>query len=485
MEASQGAEVTALLRRRVKEAMEEAAVEAGSLIVVAVSGGPDSLALLNLLCHLRDELGLRLHGAHLDHGLRGQASREDAEFVSRAFAALEVPFTAEQADVAGFRKTRRLSPEEAARQVRYSFLARVATDRTADAVALGHTADDQAETVLLHILRGSGPTGLRGMRPVTSRRVDGRDVTLIRPLLAVSRRETARYCATLGLEPRQDESNLSPEFARNRVRHELLPLMAKFNPRVRDALNRLARTVGQDLSYIDGEVERLWERHARHEGGGVVVDRGALSRLHPSLQHHLWRRALREVKGDLEDVEQGHIDAMAELMTGPSGRSLNLPGGIRLSTTFDEAALVRAESNQYALRQLEGEYTIQVPGVTRIPGWSVTAALADRVRKGETDSGGGPWSEQVAYLSPEGVGGPIQVRARAPGDRFQPMGMSGSKKLQDFMVDCHIPRGWRDRVPLVVSPRGIAWVVGWRVAEWAKGSGADTSLLELRFSPSG
>ena len=482
--------VVSAFHRRVRAALEQSGPAAGKSLVVAVSGGPDSMALLHALCHLRRDLGLELHGAHLDHGLRGDASEADARFVAETFRRLGIAFTLEQSDVPSFRRKHRLSLEQAAREVRYAFLGRVALEQHADAIALGHTADDQAETVLMHILRGSGLAGLRGMETASRRVLSGKETVLLRPLLLVSREETAEYCRALGLEPRLDESNLSLEPKRNRIRTQLLPLLKGYNPAVGDALLRLSRSASRDLEYMEGEVDGVWADTVSHLDGGVAVDRDAFSRLAPAIRSHLLRRAVTEGKGGPEDIEQSHVDAMARLMAGPAGRSLDLPGGLRFSVSYAQATLTSSERDQCPLPALDGEHALKVPGKSLLAGWRIEAHVLDRRRDEETSSfSQGALEESpavhTAVLDYGALGGQLRVRPRRPGDRFQPLGMSQAKKLQDFMVDSKIPRPWRDRVPLVVSPTGIVWVVGWRIAEWARVRDDTHRQLELRFIPGG
>jgi tRNA(Ile)-lysidine synthase len=487
------------VHRRVKTALVESGLS-GRRIVVAVSGGPDSLALLHALHHLREDL----HGGHLNHGLRGEASNADAVFVAETFRRLDIPLAVEAADVRTYRQKHGLSLEEAARDLRHEFLARIAAQTNADAIALGHTAEDQAETVLMHIIRGSGLTGLRGMRVVTRRNYNGTDTLLVRPLLEVSRSETVAYCRALNLEPRQDESNMSLALTRNRVRRELLPTLEGFNPSIRGALIRLSRSAAEAADYIEGEIDTLGREIVRMDENGVVLGRRGFARLAPAIQSHLLRRAMLTAKGDLADVEQKHVVDMARLMSGPTGKSLDLPGGVRFSVGYHEARLTRSRLDQCPLPALKGEQSIRISGETLLPGWRIVARLSgqrgqdtaeptkaqapglrtDDTSTESTDFGQGlsPTSYS-AVLDRDSLGGSLWVRSRIPGDRFQPLGMSQSKKLQDFLVDSKIPRQWRDRVPLVISPRGIVWVVGWRIAEWAKVRDHGARRLEIRFLP--
>ena len=443
------------------------------------------MALLHALCRLQPNLEMDLHCAHLDHGLRGDASRDDALFVAETCRDLGVELTAGTADVKAMRQETKLSPEEAARDARYRFLAQAASDRRADAIVLGHTADDQAETVLMHIVRGSGLAGLRGMEPSSRRSIGGYEVALLRPLLALSKRDAIEYCGALGLTPRLDESNLSPEPTRNRVRLELLPLLEQLNPAVRESIIALSRNASQVLAHLEGRVESVWADTVRIERDHVALSRSVFLGLEPAVQSHLLRRAVAEVKGDLRGVGQGHIEEMALLMSGPAGRCLDLPGALRFSSGYTESVIAPAGLDLCPLPPIDGQWELMVPGETRAGRWRVSARLADRDenRRPETD-GPGP-DGFVAHLSVDAVGDRLRVRARTAGDRFEPAGMQGRKKVQDFLVDAKVPREWRDRVPMVVSERGIAWIVGWRVAEWAKATPGDGAVLEVRFAREG
>ena len=474
-----------LVHRRVRDSLRLSGLADGARLVVAVSGGPDSLALLYSLLPLHDSMGLQLHGAHLDHRLRGAASEADAAAVRDTFCRLDIPATVRSADVEQFRRAQGLSLEDAARRVRYEFLAAVAAEQRADAVALGHTADDQAETVLMHILRGSGLSGLRGMEPTTSRIVSGEKLTLLRPLLDVSRRQTAAYCAALGLEPRLDESNLSRELTRNRIRLDLMPQLETYNPAVRDALLRLSRATAKDIAYIDEAVTAVWDDIATQSGSSVTLRRGRFSELAPAIQGHVLRRAMLIVKGDLTDVKQIHIDDMAHLMTGPAGKALDLPGGVSLEVSYRTARLHSEDPSARSPLTLEGQHSLEVPGKTKLAHWLVSSWVIDRPLRARPEPDGSAESALEAHLDYDSLGGGLSVRPRAPGDRFHPLGMAQAKKLQDFMVNAKIPRGLRDQIPLVVSPRGIVWVVGYRIADWAKITDKTARQLQLRFSRSG
>lgn len=458
----------------------------GKTLLVAVSGGGDSLALLYALQHLRREFDLRLHGAHLNHNLRAAAAA-DAAFVKDTFRRLNIPCEIHSADVAAYRRAHGLSLEDAARRLRYRFLADAAARCNAHAVAVAHTADDQAETLLMHIIRGSGLAGLRGMQPLERLAIDNADLALFRPLLTVSRAQTYAYCAALGLLPRHDETNLSVEHARNRIRLELLPLMERVNPAARDALLRLASNASEDGAYIQGQANAVWREVARQvDGGGIVtLDARSLARQHPAIQSRVLRRAVHAAQGSAGgiDIDRGHILAMRRMLTGPAGKTLSLPGGVLFAAGYGVARIGRTDAVQAALARLPaivGEHPLAIPGETRVGGWRITAAVCDNVDRARAVGRCGDSAAETLDL--DRLGGDLRLRARLPGDRFQPLGMAHSKKLQDFMVDERIPREMRHCIPLLVSGKGIACVVGWRIAHWARVRDDTRRCLRLRYS---
>ena len=475
-----GAALERKLLKEVSSLLEEMGfVHRSAPLIVAVSGGPDSLALLLLLVQLRQPLGLDLHVAHLDHGLRGQESQEDARFVEETARRLELPMTLEREDVESYRATHHLSLEEAARKVRYSFLSRVAAAHGALGVALGHTADDQAETILMHLLRGSGLDGLTGMQTLSYWPSSHHEhpMALVRPLLGTKREETESLCRWKGVIPRDDSSNRSLHFTRNRIRADLLPRLRSYNPRLQEALLSLGRSAARDQAYILGEAVRARERLAVNTGEGVEIERAGFAALPPALKRHLLRLIYRELTGSASGLEHRHLEDMIKVSRGGPDKKISLPGGLTFSVEYGSLSLGRGQSRPSAAPALSEEYPLTIPGDTKVPGWNVKARLSTCA---ESPSHRDAYA---ALLDGERVGRYLYVRGRFPGDRFHPLGMAESKKLQDFMVDVKAPRDVRDRIPLVVSERGIVWVVGYRVAHWARLREDTPTVLSLDFSP--
>ena len=468
----------------------------GTILVVGASGGPDSTALLRCLHRLRDEHGLSLHVAHLNHDFRGDEADADAAFVQELAARLGLPCTVDQQDPVQYQRERGISSfEQGAREMRYSFLADTARTAGAAAVAVGHTADDQAETVLLHLLRGAGLHGLRGMTELASWPWPEQcpAPALFRPLLSVAKSDTAAYCRDLGQDYRQDSGNYLWRFARNRVRQDLLPRLAQdYNPRVGDALVRLGKAAAEQVDFVEGELDRAWTTLAVESPGKVRLLLPALASMHPALQRLALRRAYGSVFGDARRLSETHLAAMMDLLTSErGGRSIDLPRGGRARRLDNTLLLTRNDapndSNNAALPDLVGEYALALPTrpgeqstVTAGP-WLVTMQAVPA--GGDCPWPGGAQDRSTACFDLQSLADrPVMVRAWLPGDRFQPSGMTGNKKLQDFFTDVKAPREARRRVPLLVAGGRIAWVAGYRIAEWAAAGAADSPLW-VRFAP--
>ena len=478
---------------------EHQLVASNQRLLVAVSGGADSVCLLYVLYGLRGRLGVALHVAHLNHGLRGAEADADAAYVSELAQSLGIPATIERRDVEAYQARESLSLEEAAREVRYAFLGEVAGSIGASCIAVGHTLDDHIETVLMHLVRGTGIRGLCGLQPLTERRLAQNTVVIIRPLLQVSREKTAGYCLRHRLSPRIDTSNLSLSPLRNRIRHQLLPLLQRYNPQVVEALERTARIAGDDVAFLEEQAARLWGGVARKRGNTVILDRGGFCRLSPVLQRYLLREVIENLAGSIRDVEMRHIDGIMAAMGKPAGRSLNLPLGLTFYVEHDRFLIGKDPAAFSPFPVLGTGLALNVPGETRLPGWRIRAEITSPSAKinevakppqgllpplsfeGEEDKGDEVSKSYKAFFDLDRIGNELVVRPRWAGDRFQPLGMGQPKKLNEFMIDARIPRPWRQRVPLVCSLEHILWVVGWRIDDRVKVTEATRRVLELEF----
>ena len=439
-------------------------------LVLGVSGGPDSLSMLHAFHRLPPSLGLRLHVAHFNHGLRARESDADAEFVQEQASTLGLPVTVEKQDVKSRVSGHSGSLEEKAREARYGFLARVAREVNAIGVAVAHTADDQAETVLMHILRGAGLRGLRGMPQVLE--VEG-VFTLFRPLLGITRAQTEAYCRALGLAPRIDHTNLEPVTLRNRIRLELLPELRHYNPRISESLLRLAESAALDISYIDPEVEEAWARVGTETAEGVSISRIGLSGLHPAIRRRALLRALESASGGPVDIEGVHVASLESLLHGDTGGEAHLPKGIHALLGYESIVLSRAATPPPTPLPIE-EQPIAVPGKSVVGPWIIEAEILESVPETRDPD------PLCAHLDFDRLPGAFAVRRRRDGDAFTPLGMSGSKKLQDFLTDAKVPRESRDSVPIVVSGGRIVWVAGHRLGEEVKVTPETSRVLRLR-----
>lgn len=486
------------LLRQVRQTIDKYdLIRAGEALVVGVSGGPDSLCLLHVLRRLAPEYDLSLHAAHLHHGLRGADADADAEFVRRVAAAWGLPLAVEALDVPALARDEGLAFEEAARRARYAFLARTAAAAGARTIAVGHNSDDQAETVLMHFLRGSGLAGLRGMLPRTplssyrllSTGEGGGALDLIRPLLEVPRTEIEAYCQEQGLEPRFDRSNLDTTYFRNWLRLEVIPLLEQHNPQLRVVLGRTARVLAGDYDLLRDLLDEAWPRVVRQEGEEeIVFDLAAWRALPTGLQRSTLREAIHRLRRSLRNINFVHVeDALLVARDGTTGDRATLPRGLMLAVGYDRVT-VAGEARlgplpDWPLLLPEGEpVAVAVPGITPLPGsaWVLEAALLPRagLPAGWEDNPD-PWR---AYLDAGAARPPLRLRTRRPGDRFQPLGMGGrAPKLADFLTNQKVPHAARDHLPLLVAAWGIAWVPGLRLDERARVVDSTAEILALRF----
>jgi tRNA(Ile)-lysidine synthase len=446
-------------------------LRSGERVVVGVSGGPDSTALLLLLARLKDELALDITVAHFDHMLRSRSeAAADESYVRSLATSLGRPFVRGSGNVPARVRRTGESVEDAARRMRYAFLAKESRRFGATAVVVGHTLDDQAESVLMHVLRGSGLDGLVAMRGRSGWPI-GRGPELARPLLTMTRVDTERYCRELGEKPRSDPTNDLSVATRNRLRKELLPALRSFNPRVEEALARLAEAAGRDVEYLELEANTVWRRTARVSDDGVSFAREELAEMHPAIVARLIRRAICEVAGTAADLEAVHVERLLASLRKRRER-VTLPHGV---TAVLDAGSLRFRRGESAVTAPILETPLVVLGVTAVTGWrfEVTAGEAPGSRR---------TGRLEALLDVEALRGRPVVRSRRAGDRLRPLGLGGWKKVQDVLVDAKVAAEERDGVPIVCDEAGVVWVVGHCIdARVALGPGS-TRALRIRAS---
>ncbi len=438
----------------------------GDRVLVAVSGGPDSVALLHVLLDLREALGLELHVFHLNHMMRGKASERDALFVKKLADELGLPCTIRSFDVPAYIEERGLSPQEGAREVRYMLLDEVAEEVGASKIALGHQADDQVETFIMRILRGAGMEGLGGIPPARGK--------YIRPLIEVGREEIEAYCRGKGIEFRVDASNLNLSYLRNRVRHRLIPAFQEYSPAFKENVLKTIEVLVADQAFLEEVTEEEFARIAVTEEKLVKLARSTLLKMPLAIQRRVIREGIRLVKGDLTGIEFKHIETVSDYVASGKGKlQIDLPHGL---VVFSEYGTIIVAQKEKLKSPAIGGIPLDIPGTTEVRelGVRFTADLGS-ARDFRPSEG-----KEVAYLDADELKAPLKVRTRLPGDSFRPLGMKGSRKLQDFFVDEKVPRRERDRVPILETNGQIVWVVRYRIDDRFKVTEKTRKVLKLR-----
>ena len=475
--------------------LRHAMIKNGETVLVAVSGGADSLALLYGLHALHSQLDCQLHLAHLNHCLRPDADA-DAGFVQQHASHLELPCTIQSTDVPRLVKQWKLSVETAARKARYQFYEEVSTQIGATKVALGHHQDDTAETVLMNLVRGSGSTGMKGISPV-------RNFKFIRPLAGLTRQQIETFLASKGLVPRHDSTNTDTRYLRNRIRHELIPrLESDYNPNIKVGLSRTADVLGAESEYLDTVAQEAFETCRVRDPDkvkalatleSVVLNREKFQQFHIAVQRRVLRLSFFEMLESMGDLYFSHCEAMLSLIEGSApNAALALPNGLRFRRVY-QCLIFEVNTSSRSSSTIETEnfaYPLAVPGKTFIAALNteITAELGD-IQSGETLRLPDGRYEAIfdyervkrAFADLPSETFPLTVRNRLQGDRFQPYGMRGSKKIKDFMIDAKVPRYERDCIPMLVCGDTVLWVVGYTTSDPFKIHSGTRQYLYLRY----
>jgi tRNA(Ile)-lysidine synthase len=449
----------------------------GDRVLVAVSGGVDSVVLLYALRELQKSEKLSLAVAHFDHAIRTD-SAADAEFVKKLARSLKLRYYSERADVPAYAKAQKLSLEVAARTLRYQFFERIAKAHDFKKIALGHTLNDQAETLLMRLLRGAGLEGLSGIPPV---RPSG-ELTYIRPLIECTRDQIVAFAQAHKLSWREDPTNYDTTIMRNKIRHELIPILKEYNPKVLEALGRTARLLAQAAHVLDCQAEQaLATLIASESAQELALDLKDLLEMPEYLQALVLRRAIARVN-PLCELEAAHIEALLRWISRRGAGELHLPAGVRVLRRHSHL-IVTARP---AASPKRFEYLLTVPGETTLSeiGWRfVIRSLHPHPRPylTLTLSVYGEGTGEVrgrALLDADKIQGSLVVRNRRPGDRIRLR--SGTKKLQDFFTDRKIPREQRDAIPLICDENALIWIVGEAVHEDYRATPQTKHILEIR-----
>jgi tRNA(Ile)-lysidine synthase len=437
-------------------------------IVVAVSGGPDSVALLRALVEAGRDVGV----AHVNHGLRGEESEADEAFVRALATEMKVPVMVRRVDMARA-AGKGLSVEAAARRLRYAALTEMLAEWGGDLIATAHTQEDQAETVLLNLVRGSGLSGLAGMG-------SGGEAP-VRPFLSLSRVTILEALDEWRQPYRLDSSNSDLSFARNRLRMKVMPLLEQFNPRAAEAISRSARVLGEDAHFMEMEADRaLAALRARIEPGSATLSRSGWLSLHPALAAAVTRRLIRMTLGDVLNIDERHIASIRDAVRSGTHMNGRLPRNLHLDVGPD---LVTLRTSAPPPATLLTPVSLALPGSVVTEEGTLTALgpeeiTGDQLARLLTVAG-----SFHALCDAGTVGNRLHVRSRRPGDRIKPAGSSGTRKVQDVMVDAGVPCDRRDRVPIVLNDSHIVWIPGLALDRRAAASAGTTHILHLVWRP--
>jgi tRNA(Ile)-lysidine synthase len=449
-------------------------ISAGDHVLAGVSGGPDSVALLTLLTNLKDSLGIeRIAVIHFDHRLRRDESDVDREFVRDLAVSSGLDFRCGTADVRAFARSRKVSVEMAARECRRFFFTKAAAESGATKIALGHTADDQAEEVILRILRGTGPAGIQAMSPSTPEGI-------IRPLLFATRDAVLEYLRECGVEFRNDSTNFVPWCQRNFLRVKVFPLLREaFHPQIAQTITRCADLARVEESWWESQIQNYWgDICLEMSEGRCALDCGQIKQLHPALVRRMLRLAIGRVKGNLSGVGLVHLEPLVELVcSGRPGKSVLIPGGIE-AVRHGAELVIGLKQCAASGEPTDESLLVYEPGDYVFGKFRFQIRFCDAV---QTNCAPDP-DDDCVRMDSDKLRWPLELRYWRAGDRFRPFGMSGSKKLQDFFTDCMVPKEERQKIPLLCDSEKICWVAGMRMDDRVKVEAHTRQIVAVRIS---
>lgn len=470
-----------LLEKKVLNYIKEnSMIQEGDKVLIALSGGPDSVCLLNIMNNLKKELNITLFAAHINHCLRGKEADEDEAYVKEICNRLGIECYVKRADINRIAKERGVSSEMAGREVRYSFFEELREKLGIQKIALAHNANDQTETILMRLMRGTGIEGLIGIRPV-------RDEAFIRPILVLERFEIENYCLVNKLNPRIDKTNLETIYTRNKIRLELIPYIQKnFNEDITNTLNRLSQLVAKDNEYLECVSLQKFNKYCKYYMKKELIISKEAFEEHEAVLSRIIRIALNKFFGSLYNLEKIHIYDIITLQKQGTGKVINLPGGIIVENRYEDIVIRNSldlisskKEIYYNIRKEELSEEVLKKGM-QIQLEDFKASLSIRLIKDKNNINFNS-NPLVKYFDYDKIKEGIIIRNRKDGDKFIPYGMKGNKKLKDLFMDLKIPKFERDSIPLVCFGNDIGWIVGYRVGELFKVDINTKNVLEINF----
>lgn len=457
-----------MLDKILKTIQENSMFSVNDKVIVAVSGGPDSMCLLHVLNRIKDKLNIKIVAAHVNHCLRGDESDKDEIYVKEFCSKLNIDFYSIRVDINKLSKEKGISSEMAGRTARYKFFENIKNKVGAQKIAIAHNANDQAETILMRIMRGTGIAGIVGIKPV-------RDEIFVRPLIKIVREEIEYYCEKEHINPRIDNTNLTNIYSRNKVRLELIPYIKKnFNEDIIMTLNRLSNTANVDndyLEYISSQKYKLFCDEKKYE---ITIHKNAFLE-HEAIITRIIRKAISYLLGNTYNFERKHILDIINLQLHKTGTNLDLPKNIKvynnygdISIYFKNEKIINKDNNEYEL--FIGKNNVDSKKII------ITIKTLDKNNKINFIE-----NNCIKYFDYYKIKDKIILRYRKKGDKFTPIGMSGSKKLKDMFIDMKIEKSLRDKIPLICFDSEIAWIIGYRVSDKFKVDKNTIKILEIKF----
>lgn len=444
-------------------------IEKDDRVVVGVSGGPDSMALLYILNEIKRELDFNICVAHINHGIRKDEADADEEFVKNICLRLSIPFNSTKVNMNEYAKKNKLTSEEAGRAIRYEFFNKILNDIGGGKIAVAHNKNDQAETLLMRFFRGTGIEGLRGM--------EYKNAKIIRPLLDVSREEIEKYCSDNHISVRIDRTNLEPIYGRNKIRLEVIPYIRQnYNKGIIDTLARTSRLMQMDSEYISEIVREKYKNMVVEESqNSIVLDIDKLKNEHYSIKTRIFRQSIEKINGDLKGIEEKHINNIINLMKDHiTGKSIDIANNTIIKISYGNIIIEKNNKQKKALFKypLHIEESVYIDELNANITLKVLPATEVDIKN---------INSFIKYFDYDKIKDILYIRNRRDGDRFTPLGMNGSKKLKDFFIDEKIPRGERDSIPIIENNGNIIWVVGYRISEDYKVSVNTTKVLSIEY----
>jgi len=423
-------------------------ISKGDKIVIGVSGGPDSLCLLHILNEIKQEYELNLVVAHVNHNLREEAKFE-ADFVEEISNSLGLEFYLANVNIEELSKEKKKSCEEVAREYRYNFFNEIVKKTNATKIAVAHNLNDNAETILMHIIRGSGIEGVKG--------ISVKNNIIIRPLLSTTRDEIEKYCMDNSLTPMIDKTNFETIYTRNKVRNKIIPMLNEINPDVLSSITRLGNILSEEDEFISDYIDKIYN-DIKIEEKCTKISKSKFINLRKGLQRRILRKAICEFKGDLIDISYKSLEnAISSILTSKNGNIIKIANGIKILVNYDILEFIEKfeKSNEF-------EYELNVPGETYIKELDI---LVNAEIKNANEVEDFIKSPNKKFFDIEKTGKKLYVRNRRFGDSILLNGLNGTKKLKDFFSDLKIPTQERNEIPILVNEKDIIWIMGYRTSK--------------------